>query len=98
MTEHEFATVPFEGRFRVSAEFAITPLTTEVDLQNWYQVSTDQAGAELATHLLHPEAPDSFFAWGNLIAFFSVPSTWKTMHWNLMPEKCSNKPGNGSGI
>ena len=70
VTEHEFATVPFEGRFRVSAEFAITPLKTEVDLQNWYQVSTDQAGAELATHLLHPEAPDSFFAWGEFNSIF----------------------------
>jgi hypothetical protein len=69
VTHYEFANAPFEGRFRVSAEFTYQP-ATNVDLTGWYRVNTQQPLGELAAHLLHPEAPDSFFAWGEFNTIF----------------------------
>ncbi|WOC24748.1 M14 family metallopeptidase [Pseudoalteromonas sp. N1230-9] len=67
--DYTFANVPFEGRFRVEASFDYKSIN-DVDVAGWYKVSTNQPYSELATHLLHPEAPDSFFAWGEFNTIF----------------------------
>jgi murein tripeptide amidase MpaA len=57
---------PFEGRLRVEAE--ATPETmTRIYARGSVRVPTDQPLGVLATLLLEPESPDSFFQWG----FFS---------------------------
>ncbi len=68
--DYKFDTAPFEGRFRVNATFDIKELSDMVDLSGWYKVATAQKSGELVTHLLHPEAPDSFFAWGEFNTIF----------------------------
>jgi hypothetical protein len=68
VVDYTFAKAPFEGRFRVDAKFDYAPV--QVDVQGWYKVSTAQPYSELATHLLHPEAPDSFFSWGEFNTIF----------------------------
>ncbi|RZM74095.1 peptidase M14 [Pseudoalteromonas rubra] len=67
---YKFADAPFEGRFRVSAEFEQQAVPATLSLSGWFRVSTQQAGGELATHLLHPSAPDSLFAWGDFPGVF----------------------------
>jgi hypothetical protein len=52
-------------------------------MTGWYKVSTDQPYSELATHLLHPEAPDSFFAWGEFNTIFQ--RTEYVENYALMP-------------
>lgn len=69
VSQYSFDNAPFEGRFRVSALFDYVP-ATNVDLDGWFEVSTQQKAGELAVHLLHPEAPDSFFAWGEFNTIF----------------------------
>jgi hypothetical protein len=69
ISKYDFATVPFEGRFRVSAEVDFDTLPAQA-LTHWYFVSSDQDKSELITHLLHPEAPDSFFQWGEFNTIF----------------------------
>lgn len=69
VAQYSFDKAPFEGRFRVSASFDYVP-ATNVDLDGWFEVSTQQKAGELAVHLLHPEAPDSFFAWGEFNTIF----------------------------
>lgn len=69
VAQYSFDKAPFEGRFRVSARFNYEP-ATNVDLDGWFEVSTQQKAGELAVHLLHPEAPDSFFAWGEFNTIF----------------------------
>ncbi|WP_404340061.1 M14 family metallopeptidase [Pseudoalteromonas mariniglutinosa] len=69
INRYEFDKAPFEGRFRVSAEFAYTRMESVVH-KGWYKVDTQQAYGELATHLLHPAAPDSLFAWGEFNTIF----------------------------
>ncbi|RJE77613.1 peptidase M14 [Pseudoalteromonas sp. MSK9-3] len=69
ITKHSFASSPFEGRFRVSAEVAFDELPAS-SFTDWYYVSTNQDKSELVTHLLHPEAPDSFFQWGEFNTIF----------------------------
>ncbi|TMO56694.1 M14 family metallopeptidase [Pseudoalteromonas phenolica] len=66
---YSFDKTPFEGRFRVTAEFGYDVIEAK-DLRGWYKVSTHQARGKLATHLLHPEAPDSFFSWGSFHTIF----------------------------
>ncbi|MGO2011806.1 MAG: M14 family metallopeptidase [Pseudoalteromonas sp.] len=66
---YEFDKVPFEGRFRVKASFSFSKVVNN-NLVDWYKVSTQQPLGELATHLLHPQAPDSFFAWGEFNTIF----------------------------
>ncbi|MCF6440620.1 M14 family metallopeptidase [Pseudoalteromonas luteoviolacea] len=68
--QHSFAKTPFEGRFRVEASFTSTVLEDELILTGWTKVSTKQDYSELVTHLLHPAAPDSFFAWGDFHSIF----------------------------
>ena len=69
VSDYTFDKAPFEGRFRVSASFEYIP-AINVDLDGWYQVNTQQKSGELAVHLLHPEAPDSFFSWGEFNTIF----------------------------
>ncbi|NOU49432.1 peptidase M14 [Pseudoalteromonas sp. JBTF-M23] len=67
--QYNFAQQPFEGRFRVDASFSYDVIG-QLDLTGWYAVSTQQAHGELATHLLHPKAPDSLFSWGEFNTIF----------------------------
>lgn len=69
VSSYEFDKVPFEGRLRVSAHFNYVP-ATNVNLEGWFEVNTQQKTGELAVHLLHPEAPDSFFSWGEFNTIF----------------------------
>lgn len=69
VTQHSFASSPFEGRFRVNADFSFDPIEVS-SLKSWFKVSTDQVKSELVTHLLHPQAPDSFFQWGEFNTIF----------------------------
>ena len=69
VTEHEFDKAPFEGRFRVTAKFDFVDVENK-DLIGWSKIETAQPLGELATHLLHPQAPDSFFAWGEFNTIF----------------------------
>ncbi|KTD98298.1 M14 family metallopeptidase [Pseudoalteromonas sp. H71] len=69
INEHSFAKSPFEGRFRVTATFDYKP-AINVNLDGWFEVTTQQKAGELAVHLLHPEAPDSFFSWGEFNTIF----------------------------
>ncbi|WP_042144096.1 MULTISPECIES: M14 family zinc carboxypeptidase [unclassified Pseudoalteromonas] len=69
VTEFEFDKLPFEGRMRVSASFEYKKLP-QTHLDNWYKVETAQALGKLAVHLLQPEAPDSFFQWGDFNTIF----------------------------
>jgi len=67
--QYEFDKAPFEGRFRVSATFSYSTVSID-SLQGWFEVKTQQGAGELAVHLLHPEAPDSFFQWGEFNTIF----------------------------
>ncbi|WP_299592313.1 M14 family metallopeptidase [uncultured Microbulbifer sp.] len=59
---HEFGKVPFEGHFRVDAKFSEQNIN--IPLSGYVKVSTDQPLGKLATALLDPRGPDSFFQWG----------------------------------
>jgi hypothetical protein len=80
--DYSFAKAPFEGRFRVDASFDYTKVDS-LNMLGWYKVSTEQPYSELATHLLHPEAPDSFFAWGDFNTIFQ--RTEYVENYALMP-------------
>jgi len=80
--DYSFAKAPFEGRFRVDASFDYTKVDN-LNMFGWYKVSTEQPYSELATHLLHPEAPDSFFAWGDFNTIFQ--RTEYVENYALMP-------------
>jgi len=82
VADYSFAKAPFEGRFRVEATFDYNTVEN-VDMTGWYKVSTEQPYSELATHLLHPEAPDSFFAWGEFNTIFQ--RTEYVENYALMP-------------
>ncbi|CAM3971786.1 M14 family metallopeptidase [Pseudoalteromonas byunsanensis] len=69
VTNYEFAKAPFEGRFMVEASFSFDKVKAP-ELSGWYKVSTEQKRGKLATHLLHPQAPDSFFSWGEFNTIF----------------------------
>lgn len=69
VNDHSFDKTPFEGRFRVTADFNYEGIEPK-KLAGWYKVTTQQARGKLATHLLHPEAPDSFFSWGSFHTIF----------------------------
>lgn len=69
VSDYSFDKMPFEGRLRVTANFEYSTVTN-VNLDGWYQVNTQQKAGELAVHLLQPEAPDSFFAWGEFNTIF----------------------------
>ncbi|WP_105198953.1 M14 family metallopeptidase [Pseudoalteromonas sp. T1lg10] len=66
---HEFAKAPFEGRFRVTPTMEYTEVNVMVD-EHWLKVDTDQTLGLLATHLLHPQAPDSLLQWGFFHSLF----------------------------
>ena len=64
--EPEYADEPFEGRLRVEAE-ATPGLVRQTFAPGSARVRVDQPLGVLATLLLEPASPDSFFQWG----FFS---------------------------
>ncbi|MCF2899582.1 MULTISPECIES: M14 family metallopeptidase [unclassified Pseudoalteromonas] len=80
--DYSFAKAPFEGRFRVDASFDYTKVDS-LNMLGWYKVSTEQPYSELAIHLLHPEAPDSFFSWGDFNTIFQ--RTEYVENYALMP-------------
>ena len=63
----EFGKKPFEGRMRAEATFSRREVPAEVvaeAVKGAMRISTDQPLGKLATALLEPSGPDSFFAWG----------------------------------
>jgi hypothetical protein len=66
VSDHKFATQPFEGHVGVSGKF-----NAEKRRETFYpgsaRVETSQPLGELVTYLLEPDSPDSFLQWG----FFS---------------------------
>lgn len=89
--DYSFDKTPFEGRFRVKAKFTYNDIKQK-DLTGWYKVSTQQARGKLATHLLHPEAPDSFFSWGSFHTIFQ--RTEYVENYALVPYARSMLKGN----
>jgi hypothetical protein len=62
-TEAKFASAPFEGRFRLQLTGAWQRETQDV-AAGALLVPISQPSARLVMHLLEPQAPDSFAAWG----------------------------------
>jgi len=69
VVSYEFDKLPFEGRVRVKASFKYSELSPQ-NLDGWFKVSSQQSRGKLAVHLLQPEAPDSFFSWGDFHTIF----------------------------
>jgi len=63
LAENKFETEAFEGRVRVSAK-VVPEKRTERYPAGSMRVTTDQPLGDLATILLEPASPDSFFQWG----------------------------------
>jgi hypothetical protein len=70
VTDYKFSGAPFEGHFTVSGN-----LKTEQRKETFYpgsvRIDLDQPLGDLATLLLHPDSPDSFFQWGFFSEIFS---------------------------
>jgi len=65
VSEPEFATTPYQGRMRVTAQVTRTATTREFRAGTLW-IPADQPDFEVAAQLLEPEAPSSLFAWGYL--------------------------------
>jgi hypothetical protein len=65
----QFAPAPFEGRMRVSLSGSWRRETQDIAAGALF-VPIAQPGARLLMHLLEPQAPDSFLAWGLFNACF----------------------------
>jgi len=59
----EFSAAPFEGRMRVQLDGSWQRETQDIGAGAVF-VPIAQSGARLVMHLLEPQAPDSFAAWG----------------------------------
>jgi hypothetical protein len=68
-TDAQFGTAPVEGRTRVQLEGAWQREFQDIAAGSLF-VPIAQSGARLLTHLLEPQAPDSFAAWGFFNACF----------------------------
>jgi hypothetical protein len=68
-TDAHFATAPFEGRMRVELTGSWQRETQDIGAGALF-VPIAQPGARLVMHLLEPQAPDSFAAWGFFNACF----------------------------
>ena len=68
-TQANFATAPFEGRMRVQLTGAWRRESHDIAAGALF-VPIAQPGARLLMHLLEPQAPDSFAAWGFFNAHF----------------------------
>jgi hypothetical protein len=68
-TRVQFAAAPFEGRMRVQLSGRWTRETREIGAGALF-VPIAQPAARLVMHLLEPQAPDSFAAWGFFNACF----------------------------
>jgi zinc carboxypeptidase len=68
-TRVQFAAAPFEGRMRVQLSGRWTRETREIGAGALF-VPIAQRAARLVMHLLEPQAPDSFAAWGFFNACF----------------------------
>ena len=65
----EFSAAPFEGRMRVKLDGSWQRETQDIGAGAVF-VPLAQPGARLVMHLLEPQAPDSFAAWGLFNACF----------------------------
>jgi hypothetical protein len=65
----EFTAAPFEGRMRVQLDGCWQRETQDIGAGAVF-VPIAQSGARLVMHLLEPQAPDSFAAWGLFNACF----------------------------
>jgi hypothetical protein len=68
-TQAKFAAAPFEGRMRVELTGAWRRESHDIAAGALF-VPIAQPGARLLMHLLEPQAPDSFAAWGFFNAHF----------------------------
>jgi hypothetical protein len=68
-TQVQFAPTPFEGRMRVTVTGRWTRESRELGAGALF-VPLGQPNARLVMHLLEPQAPDSFCAWGFFNACF----------------------------
>jgi hypothetical protein len=68
LAEPRLAAQPFEGRVPVEAKIARVERRRERLPAGAVRIATDQPLGELAIALLEPQAPDSFFRWGFLLA------------------------------
>jgi len=68
-THVRFAAAPFEGRMRVTLSGSWGRETQDITAGALF-VPIAQASARLVMHLLEPQAPDSFAAWGFFNACF----------------------------
>jgi hypothetical protein len=68
-TRAQFGTAPFEGRTRVQLEGAWQREFQDIGAGSLF-VPIAQPGVRLLMHLLEPQAPDSFAAWGFFNACF----------------------------
>ena len=68
-TEAKFAAAPFEGRMRVQLEGTWQRESQDIGAGALF-VPISQPAARLVVHLLEPQAPDSFAAWGFFNACF----------------------------
>jgi zinc carboxypeptidase len=68
-SEVQFATAPFEGRMRVNLAGGWQRETQDITAGALF-VPISQPAARLVMHLLEPQAPDSFAAWGFFNACF----------------------------
>jgi murein tripeptide amidase MpaA len=70
-SEVKWASAPFEGRVRVS--YKTVPVTERrTYAAGSVVVPVAQGGSRVAIHLLEPDAPDSFAAWGFFNAIFEL--------------------------
>jgi hypothetical protein len=68
-TRAQFAATPFEGRMRLNVTGTWTPATQDIAPHGLF-VPIAQPLARLVMHLLEPQAPDSYCAWGFFNACF----------------------------
>lgn len=72
LREPTWAARPFEGRIRID-KVEVEPRSETMKLAaGTVIVPLDQAGANVAIHLLEPQAPDSLLAWGHFNIIFEA--------------------------
>lgn len=69
VADYQFDRAPYEDRMRVTAEFNHHTLV-DVDVSDYYKISTRQPLGKLIVHLLSPQAEDSYFRWGYFNSIF----------------------------
>ena len=73
----EFARSPYEGRLRTTFNYDLLIDTVEVNAGSYY-VDSKQRSIGLITHLLEPDASDSFVKWGFMNQIFEYKEYFET--------------------